>query len=78
MDIHLRYERAIELMRRGSVLVETHVREHGHLKTIWSVHPGGDVTDHVAHRLQEHRHISPNDDGAWPGLNQTWRFANGQ
>ena len=72
---HIKYSRAIELMRCGSVLVQTHVREQGRLKTIWSVSPGGEVTDFVAQKLKTHQHVLSNEDGAWPGLNQTWRLA---
>jgi hypothetical protein len=71
---HIKYERAIKYMRRGSVLVETHI----HLKTIWSVFPGGEVPGFVAQQLQNHDRVLPNEDGAWPGLSQTWRMENGQ
>ena len=68
----LKLEKALELMRRGSVLVHMHSAGKN---LSWYVVPGGRVTDTVANKLLEHPAVSGSRDGLFPGLDQTYRLA---
>jgi hypothetical protein len=66
----LKYDRALELMRRGDRLVMMHAKtgfEYFLLK-------GGYVTHHTAKRLKEFPLIRGGKDGLFPNHEQTWRI----
>jgi hypothetical protein len=70
MSVTLKLDRAMDLMRSGSVLLETHTREgRRHV-----VEPGGFVSNEAANRIKNHPLVRAQCDGFWPGLDQTWRM----
>jgi hypothetical protein len=70
----LKLEQALQHMRCGARLVHMHGQING--SSVWSVIPGGPVTDAVATRLREHPAIVAGQDGLFPGHDRTWRMLN--
>jgi hypothetical protein len=71
MSRHIGLNRAIDLMRLGSVLVRQHNGDgtSGHYLA-----PGGYVEPAIAEKLKSHPLISAGADGIWPGHDQTWKL----
>jgi hypothetical protein len=67
----INYNRAVDLMRTGSILIKQHNKDGtmGHYLA-----PGGYVEPAIADKLKEHPLVLVGRDGIWPGHDQTWKF----
>lgn len=66
----LSYNKALELMRKGSYLMKSYEGQD----IIHYIVKGGYVELDVAKKLKEHNQVVPNNDGVFPGNDQTWRI----
>jgi hypothetical protein len=63
-------DRAADLMRAGSVLVQMH-----NANSIgWYLVPGGEVLAKVASALLERPDVQPSNDGLFPNISQTFKL----
>jgi hypothetical protein len=62
---------ALELMRKGSLLMQMHCSGD---RTRWFIVPGGQIADNVAARILARKDIQPFDSGLFPGHEQTYRM----
>ena len=65
--VKLTERKAMEFMRRGSALMQTH-------GSGWCVAPGGIVSDEVAKRIKDRPDVFGQADALFPGIHQTWRM----
>ena len=73
----MRYWRALESMRRpGAYLMKQHAPCGG--PPAWFVVPGGEVSEDTARRIIDDGGVVASQDGAWPGLDQTWKMTNAE
>ena len=64
--------RALDLMRKGAVMVREHKRngEDGEYFLV----PGGPLDRRVAAVIERHPQVHGGTDGMWPGYDQTWKI----
>lgn len=62
---------AIDRMKEGSILVHAHGKG---IEKRWFVIPGGPITDDTAESIRSRPDVTPQNDGLFPGQDQTWRM----
>ena len=63
--------KALDLMRKGSVMVREHSKDD---TGEYFIAPGGPVSRPIALKIIEHPQVRGGRDGMWPGHEQTWRI----
>jgi hypothetical protein len=66
-----RLDKAMALMRLPETLLIRTNKPDG--SCVYDIVPGGRVDSEVAEKIKGHPHVTPCEDGLWPGLSQTWR-----
>jgi hypothetical protein len=66
--------KGIDLMRRGSTLIQTNSQTGG----VFYLAPGGYVEPDTAAKIIKHPQVVAGEDGMWKGMSQTWRLIGSQ